>query len=331
MLHNRLHKLKHTLIMVRNFLFGALNREFLIFLFFLALSGVFWLLLTLNETYEEEFPVCVRLKSVPRNVIITGELTDTALVTIKDKGYSLVAYKWWHIPHPISFQFSTYATADKGRGSIPVADIQKQVYSQLASSSRITQIKPDKFGFYFNYGLSKRVPVRLDGHMTAGKSYYVARTAFWPDHVTIYASKHMLDSIKWISTTRVSLSNIEDTVYRQVALQKMTGVKVVPASVKMGVFPDIMIEETMEVPVVAVNMPEGQMLRTFPSKVKVKFSVGASLFRTIKPNQFKVVADYKDIAANPSDKCTLSLKGLPHSVSKAQLVDTQVDYLIEQQ
>ena len=35
------------------------------------------------------------------------------------------------------------------------------------------------------------------------------------------------------------------------------------------------------------------VLRTFPSKVAVRFTIGASLFRTIKPSQFKVVVDYK--------------------------------------
>lgn len=31
------------------------------FLFFLVLSGIFWLMMTLNETYEKELPVAVRL------------------------------------------------------------------------------------------------------------------------------------------------------------------------------------------------------------------------------------------------------------------------------
>ena len=41
-----------SLKIVRGFLFTLVNKEFLIFLFFLLLSGIFWLLMTLNETYE---------------------------------------------------------------------------------------------------------------------------------------------------------------------------------------------------------------------------------------------------------------------------------------
>ena len=45
-------------------MFSRLNKEFLIFLFFLALSGSFWLLMALNETYEKECVVGVRMTDV---------------------------------------------------------------------------------------------------------------------------------------------------------------------------------------------------------------------------------------------------------------------------
>ena len=50
---------------VRDFVFSVVNKEFLIFLFFLALSGVFWLMMTLNGTYEKELQVEMRLVGVP--------------------------------------------------------------------------------------------------------------------------------------------------------------------------------------------------------------------------------------------------------------------------
>ena len=93
----------------------------------------------------------------------------------------------------------------------------------------------------------------------------------------------------------------------------------------------MLTEEAIEVPITAINMPPGMVLRTFPSKVTVRFTIGASLFRTIKPNLFKVVVDYEELAANPSDKCTLQLRSVPRSVSKASLEIDRVDYLLEQQ
>ena len=36
---------------IRDFFFSRTNKEVLLFVFFLAISGIFWLMLTLNETY----------------------------------------------------------------------------------------------------------------------------------------------------------------------------------------------------------------------------------------------------------------------------------------
>lgn len=105
----------------------------------------------------------------------------------------------------------------------------------------------------------------------------------------------------------------------------------VPSTVRISVYPDVLTEEAVEVPVTAINMPSGMVLRTFPSRVKVRFTVGASLFRTISPDMFRVVVDYEELIANPSDKCTLQLRSVPGTVSKARLDVNKVDYLLEQQ
>mgnify|MGYP001111922234 FL=1 len=318
---------RNILKAVRNFLFSGLNKEFLIFLFFLALSGAFWLLMTLNETMEREFKIPVRLSSVPGNAVITGELPDTVRVTVRDKGFTLVTYDF----RPLVFRFSNYADEDEGKGVIPLTDVQKQVLSQMYGSSKLLQVKPGAFDFYFTYGTSKKVPVVFRGKITTSKSYYLAHTEFYPSIVTVYANKQQLDKLQTVEIEPFNYRNLQDTIRQAVKIRKIRGVKIVPSTVRLSVYPDVLTEEAIEVPITAINMPPGMVLRTFPSKVTVRFTIGASLFRTIKPNLFKVVVDYEELAANPSDKCTLQLRSVPRSVSKASLEIDRVDYLLEQQ
>ncbi len=318
---------RNILKAVRNFLFSGLNKEFLIFLFFLALSGAFWLLMTLNETMEREFKIPMRLTGVPRNAVITGELPDTVRVTVRDKGFTLVTYDF----RPLVFRFSNYADEDEGKGVIPLTDVQKQVLSQMYGSSKLLQVKPGAFDFYFTYGTSKKVPVVFRGKITTNKSYYLAHTEFYPSMVTVYANKQQLDKLQTVEIEPFNYRNLQDTIRQAVKIRKIRGVKIVPPTVRLSVYPDVLTEEAIEVPITAINMPPGMVLRTFPSKVTVRFTIGASLFRTIKPNLFKVVVDYEELAANPSDKCTLLLRSVPRSVSKASLEIDRVDYLLEQQ
>ena len=182
-----MHSIKNILHAVRNFLFSGMNKEFLIFLFFLALSGGFWLMMSLNETLEREFAIPVQLVGMPRNAIITGELPDTVKITVRDKGFTLATYAYGRNFRPISFKFSTYADDDTGAGVIPLADVQKQVQAQLYGSSKLLSVKPGKFDFYFTYGSSKKVPVVFKGRITTSRRYYLAHTEFFPTMVTVYA------------------------------------------------------------------------------------------------------------------------------------------------
>jgi len=65
--------------------------------------------------------------------------------------------------------------------------------------------------------------------------------------------------------------------------------------------------------------------------VRVSFVTGASVFRTLKPNDFIVVADYNELRSSSSDKCRIYLKDAPPGISRTHLDITQVDYLIEEQ
>ena len=326
-----MHKVLHILQMVRNFLFSSLNKEFLIFLFFLGLSGSFWLMMSLNETYEQEFDVPVRLVGVPRNAVVTGDLPDTVRIVVRDKGFTLVTYKYGKWFKPLLFKFASYADEDQGHGSVPNAEVVKLIQSQLTGSSKLLSVKPDKLDFYFTYGASKQVPVKFRGKISTSKTYYLAHTEFLPGVVTVYANKKQLDQLKYVEIEPFNYRNLQDTIHKTVRLQKIRGVKMVPATVRLSVYPDVLTEETVDVPVTATNMPAGMVLRMFPSRVTVRFSVGASLFRTVKPEQFKVVVDYNELVEHPSDKCTLQLRSVPHTVSKARLDVDKVDYLLEQQ
>ena len=325
-----MHSLSKTYHIFRGFLFKLLNKEFLFFLFFLALSGIFWLMMTLNETYEQEIPIGLRLAGIPKNVVMTTEISDTAYITVRDKGFMLLSYITSSKLHPLTYNFSSYADRQTNKGQISVADIQKSVRQQLFASTVITAIKAERLEFYFNYGLNKEVEVKLVGNVVPASNFYLSHVQFSPEKVVVYATKDKLDSIHSVTTEYQNIVNFDDTVVRKVRLKPIVGAKIVPSTISLTLYPDILTEESVEVPIAAINKPEGLTVRTFPQKVKVRFTVGASMFRTIRPSDFQVVVDYREIAARPSDKCNLYLQSKPRGVSNAHLEIKQIDYLIEQ-
>ena len=314
---------------VRDFLFTKTSKELLLFLFFLVLSGIFWLSLTLNETYEREFSVPISVIGVPKNAVLTSDEVDTVRVTIRDKGLVLVAYKYGNALKRIELPFRNY-THNNGTGLIPSSEIQKRIYQNMVSSSKITAIKPEKMEFYYSYGTKKQVPIRWSGRVIPDELYFISRVSYEPDSVAIYASEEKLDSINMVYTEQLNYANFRDTLTVDCNLAKLKGVKAVPDRVRIRFYTDVLTEERISnIPIVGINMPEGKVLRTFPAKTSVSFVAGVSVYRNLKPEDFSVIVDYDEIRRNPSEKCRIYLKKVPNGISRAKLEATMVDYLIE--
>ena len=322
-------KISGILRYIKMFLFSRANKEFVVFMVFLALSGIFWLLTTLNQVYEHEFAIPVSVVGVPKNAVLTSDETDTVRMTIRDKGITLLTYMYGDVLRKINVSFKTYSKSN-GTGAISASELQKLVYQQLASGSRITSVKPDKLEFYYNYGAKKMVPVRWSGRVMPEEMFFISRVAYSPDSITIYASHEKLDSINVVYTEQLNYANFRDTLNANCELAKIKGVKMVPDHVRVTFFTDVLTEEQIEgVPIKAINMPVGKHLRTFPAKVNISFVTGVSVYRNLKPTDFTVVADYNDIINHPTEKCHIYLKSVPRGISRTRLETNMVDYLIE--
>ena len=315
---------------IRNFLFSTKNREFLIFLFFLVLSSGFWLMITLNEQSEAEIEVPIKYVGVPGNVVMTGSTDETLTVRVQDRRFVLLSYIS-DVVSPVKADFTVCASSENGVGLLKQADIMKQLHASMFNSSKIVSVKPENIKFYYNYGERKKVPVEVAGKIAVAGSYYMSKVTYSPDSVTVYALRSRLDSIKCVHTVPLNYPSINDTLFVDAAIEKIEGAKCVPDMVRVGFYTDILTEETFDVPIKTINVPEGKLLRTFPMRANVTFVVGASIVRTLNPSQFEVIADYAEIEKNPSEKCNIYIRKVPHGVKRPRLNLRKVDYIIEEE
>lgn len=314
---------------MKDFLLSEKSREFFIFLFFFFIASGFWLLQTLNNDYETEFSIPVKLKNVPNNVVITSEPASELHIKVKDKGTVLLNYMLGKSFYPITLDFNDYKGTNN-HVSVYAPQFEKKILNQLNASTRLLLMKPDTLEYYYSTGDSKLVPVRLQGTVSAGREYYLSDTIFTPDSVLVYASEKALDTITVAYTQKLKIEDISDTLKRQVSLASRKGVKFVPASIEMMLPVDIYTEKTVEVPLRGVNFPADKVLRAFPSKVQVTFQVGLSRFRQISADDFHIYVSYEELLHVGSDKYTVKLKNIPKGVSHVRFNPEQVDFLIEQ-
>lgn len=314
---------------IRDFLLSDKSREFLIFLFFFVIAGGFWLIQTLNNDYEAEFSIPVRLKDVPNNVVLTSEPPSELRIKVKDKGTVLLNYMLGKSFFPVNLDFDDY----DGRNNhvrIYASEFEKKIQSQLNVSTRLLSIHPDTLEYIYATGQSKRIPVKLMGKVSAAPQYYLSDTLYSPDSVLVYAPEDILDTIVIAYTQGLAVENIADTLKQRVSLARIRGAKFVPNVIDITLPVDIYTEKTVEVPLHGVNFPPDKVLRAFPSKVQITFQVGLSRFSKIGADDFMVNVSYEELLKLGSDKYTVKLKTIPYGVSHVRISPEQVDFLIEQ-
>ncbi|MBR5686829.1 MAG: YbbR-like domain-containing protein [Prevotella sp.] len=315
---------------IRDFLFRLLNKEFLIFLFFLALSGVFWLAMTLNETMEKEISIPLVVTNVPKDVMITSNINDTLRVTVRDKGYTIGSYVYGNSIQPVKVNFANYARSG-GHGVVTTADLLKLVRSQLGKSTSVVSIKPEKLDIYYNYGNKETRPVVLNGRITAGGNYFISEQKVSPEQVTVYASDEVLKNIKSVMTAPVNdLRNLtQDPEKRVVKLEPVAGAKFDPGEVTLEVKVDVYQNDSIDVPVTVVNAPEGRSIVVVPSVVKVHYVRPSKAKAKFRASDFRVEADYGEMGT-PSSKCRLTVKAVNPAVKSPKLEVEEVNCIIKQ-
>ncbi len=312
---------KQTLLILRP------RRSLLTFMVFLVLSSLFWLSTAMNENYDCEVAVPVCVENIPKDVIITSDVDDTLRISIRDKGYAVMQYLYGGKIRPITISVPSVSKQSE-KYVISSAELLRVVKRQMYASTTVTSVKPDRIEVDYCHGMAKKVSVRLDADIVPASDHYLAHVQVVPEKVTVYSSKEKLDSINYVISERLRVHNFDDAVSRYVSLKPIKGARITPQKVKVDLYPDVLTEGSVDVPITIVNMPDNINVRTFPSRVKVKFSVGASQYKSVNANQFRVELDYKNIRAN-SDKCPLRLVIQPKGLAKASLEFDEVDYLIE--
>lgn len=315
---------------VRGALMGKRTKDVFIFLFFVLICSIFWFVRELEETFSTEVIVPVKLVDVPKGVIITTDVPKELKLTIHDKGVELIPLLLGKNLDTLSISFKAYDNREPtGHGVMLLPQLQSSLKKLLPSSATILSMSPDTVSFYYNRGIHRRLPVRLQGIVEAESQYCISGKQFFPDSVDIYAPLSILDTMHAAYTERLELKGLNRSETRRVRLKTMRGMRVFPDTVSLTTEVDVLTRQTVDVPIVGVNFPADKTLRTFPSTVKITYLVPAAQAKSIDPAEFVVIVSYAELIENETNRCRPHLNYMPECVNSALVDPIEVDYLLE--
>lgn len=321
-------QLQQTKNFMRNFLRIKDSGEFLVFLLFLLAAFIFWYLTTMNQEYEMTYTVKLELRNLPEEALVTEPLPKDMKVVLRDKGDKLVEYKARGKMATLALDYRHHP--HMGSRVVYGAELNRLLSAGLASSTQIVSVSLDTLKYYVADARGVKLPVRLRGEFSADNLHVIERVALSPDSVTVYAARQLTDTMKAVYTPYVKHVGLADSVKQVIQLKNSQwGVRYSPDAVLLSVAVSPYVPKNVQVPIEGYMFPYGQQLKTFPSKVNVRFRVSLDDFREVTEKDFKVRVRHSQLDDNASGKVTISLDEMPDNITDVVIEPSEVDYLIE--
>jgi len=306
------------------------NKKLNVFLLFLLLSFAFWTLIKLSRTYTSTVEVNLSYIDLPENKLFQSKPNSKVEVRLEAVGFKLLKYKF--ASKEVSVSLKNVKEKKKSTYYLLSSNVLKSIDNSF-SESKVIAINPDTLYFELGKSVSKKVKVEPDVSIQYKSGYHLLDDLIIdPEYITISGPQSQVDSILYITTENLKLTNVHDTINSKIdiltkdELSKLTySENIVTIRGKVEKF----TEQTLEVPVKVKNVPSSYKISTFPSKVKVIFQVGLSDFNKVNENDFEVICDYNSIESNGVDYLIPKINTKPSFVSSAKIVPNKIEFLLE--
>lgn len=264
-----------------------------VFLFFLAFSGILWLLVQFSKTYTYVVDIPVKFENYPKDKLIEKK-GDKLSIQLEQSGFQLA---WLKFANPeIALDLSELpAEEDELVYSIPEhrSEWSKKIPIDL---NRIDFLNKE-IKIPFQLKSVKKVPVISRVNVSYAPGYSSEDTpVLQPDSIQISGSKEILDTVQAVYTREVNLKQIDKNITQPVKLDHSSGqFTLYQEEVNYQLPVEKFTERTFEIPLEMVNVPANTEVVLFPPTVSVTFMVSIRRYNQIKEEDLKVVCDYKEI------------------------------------
>lgn len=299
--------------------------DFMLFLVFVAVSALFWVILALNDSAQDSFNVRVAVVNCPDSVTFISDIPEKIHVTVRDKGTTL-----WrnHYRHPsMNINFEEYAS--DGVLKYSRSDIVTSLKSIFGSASQIISISRDSIHLDYTANKGKRVPVIVKGNVFAASGSVIEGALKpQPSNVLVYGEQSVIDTIHRVFTESISLADLTETTIVDVELQRIKDARIIPSVVSVSIPVEPLVRKEALITITPENVPHGESLLLFPSKVPVEYYVAMSRLGDNDDPSIELLVDYNSIETTRSGKLHVQVSKYPDRLKNLSLKNDSVEFTI---
>ncbi len=310
---------------------GLHRRKVKIFLMFLLCSSFAWFLSKLSEPYTSNTIFDIEYHNTPDSLLLSSVSKKSINVRLKASGFKFLGFNFSRKKIVIDL-----SSLEKRRSSFYVSQrvYKNQIENQLPGSMELSGIDNDTIFFKFQEVISKRVPIVSKIEIVLAQNYLLESLSIKPDSVLISGPRNEIETIKFIETEQKLFAEQTTNISEAVSLKKNIKLENTTLSEnKVNVQGTVyrFSEKKIEVAIEVVNLPKGFKIKTFPNKVPVLCRAKIEALKKLKSSDIKLVADYNMINEESTSVLVLKLKAKPENIYSADLMETEVEYILKRQ
>lgn len=300
------------------------------FLLFIILSVVFWFMTKLSKEYDSTLEYPVSYINLPEDKLLQEAPVEVIEIHVKTTGFKLISATFF--PTELKIDVSNLNWKSSTDYYLLLSQQRLAIQKQMKTGVEIDFFINDSIHFNLGKLKNKKVPVKplLDLSYATGFELNGNITTV-PDSILISGPESILDTIDFVSTKLLQIKKLNNSIDQTIEIERFSSdsnVKLQQKNIKIIANVEKYTEGTLEIPFEVLNLPENNIINTFPKVVKVTYKVALSNFNKIDFTSFLIHCDYQ-----VSQKNNLSYL-IPILVEKSPMVKyvrmspMKIDYII---
>ena len=311
-----------------------LDRNFLIFIFFLFLSSLLWLLNQLNRKAIGDISYPVRYTNVPGRKIISNELPTHLNLKAEAPGYTLMKYKMSPKFIPFNINLGTYylrsAPGSRDDYFILSRELLTRIRRKLTNDISILEIQPDTLFFRFDSVVTRKLPVSALIQYSFAKQYWLKSPVVTnPDSILVSGPAMLVDTLKSIKSEKKDLAGLNQTYTGTLDLITISKLSYSVNKVQVTIPVEQFTEASLKIPIEPLHVPDSLILKAFPFQVSLTCITGLDDYEKVSPHVFRATVDYSAIDQSLGDKLKVDITSVPDFARSVRISPIYVEYIIE--
>lgn len=298
------------------------------FLFFLGFSTVVWIFVQFSKEYTEAVELPISYINVPKDKILSPENPSKLDLRVKENGLHIAFNRLF--PKVLYLDVSD-SKMENGKLIYNLEEQKSALLSQLNLEYDKAEFLKKTLNISYQQREVKKVPIRSNVELDFAVGYSALDDVeFQPDSIMVSGPKGILDTLSEVQTKVLRLENINNDISGTVNLDtaKLERLTFYQTKIDYTLRTDKFTEGKVQVSIDLVNVPEGMNVVIFPKEVTVIYQVSLKKFNSVKKEDFKVMADFKN-AVNSDGYLLVQLTEQPPQVNNVRLNEKKIQFVIK--